>query len=292
MSNVVSCKICALLMFLIYSPVIFNAAGVRPLIIIYPRTEARPISDFGYKVLNLAMMKSGRPYRIILSEQYMNENRARAELAKGNISIIDQGFDSYLENNYEPVYFPIDLGLSGYRSIIVRNKNSAAFEHLRSLDELRKMSAGQAVGWVDNNILRANGVRVIESEFEHLFSMLHRERFDYLPLGVGEANTFLVRYHDVMPDAKIVDGVLLHYPLSRLFFCRQGDYELRDALFDGLVSAYNDGSLNALINEVIRFNGLEDFNLFISGVTLIQLDNPYLSVRYNAIPKKYFIRDN
>jgi len=261
-------------------------AGV--LEVIYPQSEERPTADYGYQVLQLALRKSGQPYRLSLSKLKMNLERTRAELRAGNISVCDFGTGQTFEDMFLPVYFPIDRGLSGYRLFIINKAQAPDFAAIRNLDDLRRKVAGQGRGWSDVQILNYARIRVHIAEFDDLFRMVDAQRFDFYPLGVEEIYPLLARYQDLAPNSIVEQTLVLHYPFARLFFVRKDNTALRDALLLGLQRALADGSLQRLLNNNAAFSeALKRANL--KHRTLIEIDNPTLSPTFRAMPQEYFL---
>lgn len=255
--------------------------------VIYPRIEERPPDDYGFKLLELALKKSGAPFMLAMSEPKMNQERARHLLDQGDISVFDAGTSAEFEARFDAVYFPIDRGLSGFRLLLIHKDAQQDFAPIQSLAELRRMSAGQGPGWADSKVLTAAGIHVKTAEFESLFRMVNARRIDYYPLGADEAYTLLERYRALAPDVVIEPHLVLQYPFSRLFFVRKGDTQLRDAILSGLQKAFADGSLLRFFEQDERFHtSLQRAGL--KQRTVIGLDNPYLTPSFRQIPKEYF----
>lgn len=255
--------------------------------VIYPRIEERPPDDYGYKLLELALRKSGVPYVLSMSVPKMNQERARSLLDHGDISVFDAGTSAEFETRFDAVYFPIDRGLSGFRLLLIHKDAQQAFAPILSLGELRRMVAGQGPGWADSKVLTAAGIHVRTAEFESLFRMVNAKRIDFYPLGADEAYTLLERYHALAPDVMVEPHLVLQYPFSRLFFVRKGDTELRDAILGGLQKSFADGSLLRFFEQDERFHtSLQRAGL--KQRIVIGLDNPYLTPAFRQIPKEYF----
>lgn len=255
--------------------------------VVYPRIEERPADDYGYKVLDLALAKSGVPYALSMSGVKMNQERARFLLERGEISVLDAGVSADFEARFDPVYFPVDRGLSGYRLLLIHKERAQDFARVRTLGQLAEMTAGQGPGWADIKILGAAGISVKTAEFESLFRMVNAKRIDFYPLGAEEIFSLLERYRAQAPDIVVEPRLALHYPFARLFFVRKGDQALRDAIHTGLQKAFADGSLQKLLESDIRFRAsTQRANL--KERTIIELDNPSLSNAFRRMPKEYF----
>lgn len=265
----------------------WGAPAWATLQVIYPRIEERPPDDYGFKLLELALKKSGVPFTLSMSVPKMNQERARYLLEQGDISVFDAGTSAEFEARFDAVYFPIDRGLSGFRLLLIHKDAQQDFASIQSLDELRRMTAGQGPGWADSKILTAAGIHVRTAEFESLFRMVNARRIDFYPLGADEAYMLLERYRALAPDVVVEPHLVLQYPFSRLFFVRKGDIQLRDAILSGLQKAFADGSLLRFFDQDERFHtSLQRAGL--KQRTVIGLDNPYLTPSFRQIPKAYF----
>ena len=258
------------------------------LVVRYPNTNGMAAQSLGYRMLGLALRSTGRPFRIELQTESANTDRVRALLESGAIDVMDLGSTPEFEQRFTAVYFPIDRGLNGWRLLVIRKADRAAFARTRTLADLAAFTAGQGQGWPDADILRGAGLRVETfPQLDSLFRSLEAGRFDYLPLGMNEAMD-LARHYASRPDVLFVDThLVIVYPFGRLFFVRKGNVALRDLLMDGLRKAFANGSLQKLLAddpgyaEVLR-----------RGAPTLKLhaDNPRLSAAFRAIPDEYFLR--
>jgi ABC-type amino acid transport substrate-binding protein len=257
--------------------------------VVYPLIEERPRDSYGYKVLELALAKSGRRYRLTVSKELMSQERARASLEDGRISVFDTGASAQAEERLRAVYFPIDRGISGYRLFIVNRALSAEFAAIKDLDGLRLKTAGQGPGWADVKILENAGIKVQIAPFGALFAMADNRRFDFYPLGLEEVYGMLDKYRERAPGSVVEETLVLHYPFARLFFVNKGNLELHDALLAGLQAAFADGSFQKLLENDPGYKAARQ-RANIAKRTIIEVENPELTPRFKAIPAKYFAK--
>lgn len=268
-----------------------NSAAPEPpvpvLQVIYPDIEERGVDDYGYRVLRLALDKSAVSYQLRRTARTMNQQRARMLLEQGAISIFETGTSADFEARYDAVYFPVDRGLSGYRLLLIHRDNAAVFGHVDSGPALAKWSAGQGPGWADIAILEGAGIHVYAAEFAALPKLLQARRIDFYPLGVEEIGGILARNKAQAPDLLIEPHLALHYDFARLFFVRKGDYRLRDAVLLGLTRAFDDGSLQRLLESDAGFRR----SLAAAAIKrrrVIEMANPNLTDAFRQMPRKYF----
>ena len=267
----------------------FLTPSFADLNVIYPAMDERPVENYGYKVLALALEKSGRKYHLSIFTRQMNAQRARKSIEDGTISVIDVGSNVEFEKRFSAVYFPIDRGLSGYRLFVINKKSAPDFAVIKNLSDLQKKVAGQGPGWADVKVLEDAGIKVETGEFVSLFRMVDKGRFDFYPLGIEEIYNLLDKYKVNCPDSIIENTLALHYPFARLFFVKKENKELHDALFEGLEKAFADGSFQALMNNDASFKE-EQLRANLKDRTIIEIDNPNLSTQFKKIPAKYFMK--
>ena len=99
------------------------------------------------------------------------------------------------ENALRPIRIPLDKGLTGYRLFLIKADTQAWTDPVRTLPQLQTLSIGQGATWVDSDILRANGFRVVTAPtYELLLPMLDSGRFDLFSRGVNEISHELAAF--------------------------------------------------------------------------------------------------
>lgn len=264
-------------------------SSVPRLIAVYPNLNGNGTDNLGYRVLELALAKSGRAYTFQLHPVAVNDERARAMIESGDIDIADFGASREFENLFSAVYFPIDRGLLGYRLFVIHRSRVAEFSKIASLADLRKLTAGQGLGWSSSNIMRSAGIPVVTgANLKSLFPMLQAGRFDFLPLGLNEVYDFYEEYKIVSSDLVIDTHSVLYYRFARMFYVKHGNTTLRDAVQSGLERAFNDGSFQTLFeNDPGVHSAIA--RAHITARTAIVIENPLMTAAFDAIPEKYFI---
>ena len=257
------------------------------LVVRYPNINGMGKQGLGYRMLDLALRSSGRPYRIALQAESVNQERVRAQLENDQVDIVDFGSSPEFERRYSAVYFPIDRGLNGWRLLVTRKEDRAAFSGVNTIGDLSRFVAGQGLGWPDADILRHAGLNVLTfPHLESLFRSLEGHRFDYLPLGMDEAYD-LSRHYASGTEALCVNSrIVIIYPFGRLFFVRKQDAALHDLIDAGLRKAFANGLVQKLLAtdpgyaEALR-HGEPSLKL--------RVDNPGLTAAFRAIPSVYFL---
>lgn len=269
------------------------AGAQAPLRVVLPRSELGQQHADSERLLRLALQRSGVAHEVHHLTELLSYEGTRRALHEGQVSVVDWGYSLEAEQRFPPVYFPIDLGLSAYRRLVVRQEQAAEIGALRTLDGLRRYRIGQGHGWSDVGVLQTAGLQVATGEFQNLFRMLRAGRFDLLPLGLAEAADLLQRLAGQASGCVMLRRPLLHYPFARMFFVSPRQPALREALQAGLERAMADGSLPRLARRLASFAPLHGGTGLAApqGAGLdavIRIDNPFLSGRFRAMPASWF----
>ncbi|RDB36838.1 MAG: hypothetical protein DCC88_03010 [Spirobacillus cienkowskii] len=142
-------------------------------------------------VLKLILDKSKQKfgdYKLVKSEK-MSQSRSFQELNKSNpeVHVVATMTSIERESLTIPIRFCIFKGLLGVRIPIVLKKEKSRIENVKTFDNLKSLKAGQVFDWPDTTILQKNNINVITSlQYQNLYPMLERKRFDIFPLGALE----------------------------------------------------------------------------------------------------------
>jgi hypothetical protein len=262
------------LVFLLLAVLSQPAFAAADIVITFPRPETGPDARARYplRLLDAALKKSGRPYKIKLFSLPMLQGRAllRLENSEG-IDVLSTMTSVEREAKLLPIRIPIDRGMLGWRLLLIRKADAERFSKIRTVDELKTLIAGQGSDWPDSQILRANGFTVNgTANYEALFNMLDKGRFDFFPRGATE----IWREIDLYKDQLMVEpNLALRYPSAIYFFVRKADTRLADDIGNGLQKMIADGSFDKIY--------LEHFGDMIArsklkGRRVFDLDNPLI----------------
>ncbi len=266
----------------------FTNIAMAQLKVIYPNVNQLGKDAFGFAALKLALEHSGQEFDLSVYQGVTNNARLRKLMKQGWISISDFGTSKEYETELMPIYFPIDLGLNGWRIFLVHQDQASQFDHINNISQLATLTAGQGLGWADTQILERAGLPVIKAALINLLmKMTEHGRFDYFPLGANEAHSLLQANKPLAPSVIVEEKLLLIYPFGRLFFVSKNNQALHDAVKLGLERSFENGSFWALFKSHPSNQGL--FNKAnLHKRTQIVIDNPYLTDEFKKIPKKYF----
>ncbi len=218
------------------------------------------------------------PYEMKPSELMMEKRQAyELKNATGKLTVMYLDTTPDFEATLIPVRIPVDKNLGGYRIFLIRRENQEKFKTIKSLDDLRKFSYGLGFGWVDVDILKSNGMRVVTgSNYDGLFEMLMNKRFDIFLRAAVEITDEYDARKNKMPDLHIEESVLLYYPLPMYFwFSKTAEGKrLAARAEEGMWSMIKDGTYDKIFDRYQRQN-VERLNL--KNRVLFKIDNPFLS---------------
>ncbi|WP_457354700.1 hypothetical protein [Roseateles sp. P5_D6] len=257
--------------------------------VVYPRTHERPTDGTPFKLLTAALEASGRPHTLRVSEAPLPSMRAFLELKGGGVNVMDTGASPKVAERTLILPFPLDLGLSGYRLMLVRRDRLDRLRAVREHDDLRQLVFGQGPDWVDSSILRAAGLKVQEAEFLHLFRMLEAGRFDAFPLGADEAGMLLDMFGHLAPSVVLFEDWCVHYRFARVFAVRRDEPALADALNEGLSRLFVTGRAREILARDARIGPLLDGRRRLPA-SVFELDNPLWTAPFRAIPEALFFK--
>lgn len=179
------------------------------------------------------------------------------------------------EKEFEAIYIPLYRGLMGMRLAIIKRDNQDIFKNIRTLNDLKRYTAGQGKLWADTKILGANNLPLVtELKYSNMFRMLEAERFDYFPRGAHEP------WSEVKDNAQLdlmVDPhLMLWYDAPFYIFVKKSNTTLATFLTEQFNNMITDGEFTKLFyNDPEVIAALTNANL--ADRTIIKLKNPYLT---------------
>ncbi len=236
--------------------------------------------QYHWEILRTALEKTtpkwGR-YRMVKSER-MTERRQALELknATGKLTVMYLSTTPELERNLIPIHIPVDKNLGGYCVFLIRKEEQARFASVRSLADLRKFTFGLGLGWIDVDILKAAGLRVVTgSSYDGLFEMLARKRFDIFLRAAVEVLDEYDRRKSHLPDLDIEKNLILYYPLPMYFwFPKTAEgRRLATRAEAGMRMMIADGTYDRIFDKYQRHK-IERLRL--KSRRIIRIGNPFL----------------
>lgn len=264
--------------------------NVHALEILIPRPESALDSRSNYQIelLQLALKKAGVKANIKPAQELLSQPDVIKTLNQdtGKITVAWFMTTPEREEAMLPIRIPIDKGLIGWRIAIVKAEQFDRFRNIRSAADLKKLTAIQAHGWPDVEILRANGLQVLEVDhYEDNFRKASQLKNHYLPRS-------LIEYRNELEDHRELGLIeephmVIRYPAASYFFLPKSQAALADKIRNGLEIALLDGSFDRLFytyhSKYIESVGLERRNI-------VELKNPFLSKQTPLSRKKLWFR--
>lgn len=254
-------------------------ACAAPVTVVYPASEMADDVRFDdvTEILRMALDKTVPeygPYILKSSGVRMNEARYLAQLRAGEmVNVMWSSTSVQKEKDFLPIRIPLRKGLLGYRIALIAKDRQEKIDRVKTLEDLRRLTIGQGVGWGDNALYEHNGIQVGQADYDSLFKMTGAGRFDLFPRGISEIYPEYARYAAKAPNLRIEKNLLIYYPWPYYFFFNRRDVGLRDRVEAGLRKMVSDGSFDAIF---WKYNGkaIEQANL--RGRRIIRLKNDLL----------------
>ncbi len=264
---------------------LLNSAHVfsaEPMRYIYNAPESNLDKRYLYHwiILKTALEKTIPKYGAyeMVPSKPMTEKRQTFELknATGKLSVMYLGTTPNMERDLVPIRIPVDKNLGGYCVFLIRKENQKRFDHISSLDDLRKFKYGLGLGWIDVDILRSNNFQVVTAScYDCLFEMMNNKRSD---LALRAAVEVIDEYEErkaAMPDLCIETNILFYYPMPMYFWFPKTDEggRLAARAEDGMRMMIADGTYDKIFAE---YQDSKIEKLKLKDRKVFRIDNPFL----------------
>ncbi len=233
------------------------------------------------------------PYNFVVYSKPLSPNRSMKKAERGDeINVLFKSFwdGEYVnEDEMERMDIPVFFGMLGLRSVIAKPESLAQINSIRSLQQLRKFSAGFGARWVDSEVFRHNNLNVVEANnYRNLFPMLTNGRFDYIPLGQLEAKQAVTENQQFYFDFVIVESPKIFYPMPVYLYVSKNANGLYKRLNYGAQRAIKNGKMENLFRQHFKAD-LPQSSEKDAKVPLILLSNPRFSKNKNQVFTKNFL---
>lgn len=272
---------CAWLLLWLVAPDAQAATGQAPAMrYLYHPPESANDTRYLYhwKILETALEKTSAefgPY-VLEPSEFMTEKRQANEMLtdSGKLTVMYISTTPEFERALLPVRIPVDRNLGGYSVFLIRKQDQARFNSGMGLEDIRKFSFGLGLGWIDVQILRANGFRVITgSSYEGLFSMLENGRFDVFLRSAPEVLDEYAARRARLPDLAIEENLVLYYPLPMYFWFSRSEEgrRLAERVEKGMRRMIADGTYDRIFDQ---YQGKKIEQLQLNKRRILRIDNP------------------
>ena len=239
--------------------------------VIFPGTA----NDYYYSLLlehALSYNKNKRYHVQPLGAHIPKDRNFELLASDDGLHVVFAGSTLEREQKHRAVHFPLLKGLQGWRIPLVRRNQLDLFKNVHNLEAFKKLIPGQYHTWSDTEILEANGITVAKgSDFEGLFGMLSKGRFDYFPRSILEIDQDYLNHKNL--NIAIEPSVIIHYPTAFYFYVNKDNHNLAKVILDGLETALLDGSFNKLF---MQYFGEQVEKVINTKRRIIELANPLL----------------
>lgn len=245
--------------------------------------------SLGYKVLELALSKSGKQYTLAPAPiKYSNSSAQFEAIANGaDLDVVWASASKSAAEKVDPIPFPIDGGLLGYRIFLIDGARQADFNNVNTLADLKNFIALQGAGWADVKTLQAAGLTVRTGPRKNLYKMTVGKRGDYFARAAFEAVAEQKANVGEVPELAIEKNLVLRYRSAQIYYVAKGKTELKEDILKGLEAAWSDGSYKQIFNSDANvIAALGEANL--KGRRQIEIENPGFPTQLSNMDAKYW----
>lgn len=215
--------------------------------------------NYSIEILELALKKSGRPYRLEkIRTPLLSENRSKNNLSQKKYDVHWLTANQSLESELIPIPIPLCKGLMGWRLLFIKTENQPKFSKVKTVNDLGKLIAANGHDWPESKLFEENKLdQRIATNWKSIFLMLGRGRVDYISRSVLE----IFQEENAFPQLNIAieSDLALHYPAAYYFYVSKNNQDLANIIESGLKVAIADGSFDKVFNryfsdEISRMN--------------------------------------
>ena len=281
---------------------ILTATEVRSLpagtlAVVLDRSPGEDHNDFKYRLLELVLKRSGRPFALGLSEVVVAQDEAVAALEQDvasssrnpfalSVGVYGAGVD--VNRRLLPVPIPVTGGILGLRSGWTHRSQMARLATIRTRQDLGDIVLLQGLGWSDVDIFDAAGLRTFTARSEDLFRLVDHQRVQLFPRGIAELEREAQLMASSTSDTALDPHLLLAYPFAGFFYVSPNNQLLADAIQTGFERAIADGSYQRLVEELIFTPWLRR-TLLLKNRRVIALANPVAADVLSAVESRHWI---
>lgn len=271
---------------LLFVSLFFNVSyASEPLTFIHspPENASDQRLNYYWQILEAALQSNISEfgdYKIISYGTPMNTLRAVTEVEggeQGRINIVSRATNIELEKRLLAIPIPLDKGLLGYRLFLIKADLQEKLDKVNTIEDLKAFSIGQAADWTDTKILKQNDFNlVLGNNYQSLFQMLNRQRFDLFSRGAIEIQAEWEANKQKIPDLEIEKSIMLAYPMPRYFFVprnKKGE-AMAKRIEDGLQKMAKSGEFE---RRYQAYKKLVLSDLDLAGRKVFRLTNTQLS---------------
>lgn len=278
---------CILSLFLLLAPLGAFSADLAP-VRLATRHGVTPVIELPVRVIELALANAPEPRELkVIDMEGATQLRLITMLESGTdtFDIYFAGHSNERAEKLIQIPYPLTQGLLGLRVLVVKDAQQTP---ATEADLKQQWQLGSGLNWFDTDILQRGGFNVVESDYDNLWRMLERGRFDAFARGVGEAFVELDIQAQQGRQFTIDPHWLIAYPADFFIYVNKDNPQLAAQIEAGLLNAQANGSLDALYQNHPAITEARTW-LANTDYQLIWLDNPYNDGRLPNTPQRYWI---
>lgn len=181
-------------------------------------------------------------------ERYSRLRLIQAVERGDQISVAVLPSNPKLEERLLPVKIDLADGLLGLRISLIREQDISLFSSLTAASDLKRFIAGAGADWEIALRFKQLGVTVLEAgDYEALFPMLVRGRFDHLSRSVMEVLDEYNNHKASLPGLAVEPALLLETDMPLYAFLSPKAAALRQRLQEGLQALSDDGTIRRTV---------------------------------------------
>lgn len=245
-------------------------------------------NNFYMDALTWVLNKSGADYHLVNTNHSMSSQvRKVALVQRGELDVMYAGTTIEMEEQLQPIRFPITRGLIGSRIFIINKKYQKEYDEIKDINDLKKHTGVLSFGWPEKEVFEAVGLKQAEKVYADIFPSLNTGSRYYFSRGMLEAFSELIDKKKVMKYLAVEKNILLKYQSAVLFFINPKNIRLRTILNDGFMKGYEDGSYKEfLYNHPLIKASFEKAK--IDQRMVIKIPNPFFPKETGAISSEYW----
>ncbi|WP_016956721.1 substrate-binding periplasmic protein [Catenovulum agarivorans] len=174
-----------------------------------------------------------------------------------------------------PIRIPIRRGMANFRLLATNEKYLDKFSQIKTLAQLKELSAGVVSKWSINEILGSAGIPLVEtSNYDSLFKMLNKGRFDYTPRGINEAFYELNERKDTLTNIVIEPNLVLYMLQPYYIFVSPKHPRIAERIEYGLEEMIKHGILKKMF---VKHHAENIAAANLNNRTVIKIHNKFLT---------------
>ena len=215
-------------------------------------------------------------YKITTDAPRMNALQARKQLSTGKLLNV---FIALTNEDWEKeaitIKIPVRKGLLNYRLLLVHKDDLPLFDKIKTIDELKALTAGLLFGWSTTTMMKEQGFRIKKgNNYDGIFKMLDMHRFNFLPRGLNEIFDELSQRKDILKNVVIEPHLALYIDAPSYIFVSPKHPRIAKRLEEGFERMIKDGSFDALFH---KYFDQDIRKADLNNRLILKIENTYLS---------------